>query len=137
MALIACPDCGHQVSDQAPACVNCGRPILPTAAVTEICEVSLRRLRGLGLIRQPLWVLEARAISPAGIRLVDAQEYNSNNEGTEHQGDKKEFHSAVAVLTNRLLAAGWVPVGSTHAGGSVMLPRFQRMPPVTGARGPL
>ena len=25
MALIKCPDCGRDVSDQAPACINCGR----------------------------------------------------------------------------------------------------------------
>lgn len=25
MALLACPDCGHNCSDQAPACPNCGR----------------------------------------------------------------------------------------------------------------
>lgn len=27
MALIECPDCGHEVSDQAVACPHCGRPI--------------------------------------------------------------------------------------------------------------
>ena len=27
MALIRCPECGREVSDQAPACVGCGRPI--------------------------------------------------------------------------------------------------------------
>lgn len=27
MALITCPDCGKQVSDMAPACPNCGRPL--------------------------------------------------------------------------------------------------------------
>jgi hypothetical protein len=27
MALIQCPDCQAQVSDQAPACPKCGRPI--------------------------------------------------------------------------------------------------------------
>lgn len=27
MALINCPDCGKEVSDQAPTCPNCGRPI--------------------------------------------------------------------------------------------------------------
>ena len=27
MALINCPDCGKEVSDQAPACPGCGRPI--------------------------------------------------------------------------------------------------------------
>jgi hypothetical protein len=26
MALIQCPDCGKQISDAAPTCVNCGRP---------------------------------------------------------------------------------------------------------------
>lgn len=27
MALISCPDCGKEVSEQAPACPNCGRPM--------------------------------------------------------------------------------------------------------------
>ena len=27
MALIACPDCGKQVSSEAPSCPSCGRPI--------------------------------------------------------------------------------------------------------------
>lgn len=26
MALTTCPDCGNEISDQAPACPNCGRP---------------------------------------------------------------------------------------------------------------
>lgn len=31
MALINCPDCNHQVSDAAPACPSCGRPIAGAA----------------------------------------------------------------------------------------------------------
>ena len=27
MGLIACPDCQTEVSDQAPNCINCGRPL--------------------------------------------------------------------------------------------------------------
>jgi len=27
VALITCPDCGHSVSDRAPVCVQCGRPL--------------------------------------------------------------------------------------------------------------
>jgi len=27
MALINCPDCDKEVSDQAPTCPNCGRPL--------------------------------------------------------------------------------------------------------------
>lgn len=30
MALITCPDCQKQISDLAPACPNCGRPIAET-----------------------------------------------------------------------------------------------------------
>ena len=26
MALVRCPECGHQVSSQAPACPSCGYP---------------------------------------------------------------------------------------------------------------
>jgi uncharacterized membrane protein YvbJ len=32
MALTTCPDCGKEVSSQAPVCPNCGRPI--SASVT-------------------------------------------------------------------------------------------------------
>ena len=27
MALIKCPECGKEISDQAPACPNCGYPM--------------------------------------------------------------------------------------------------------------
>ena len=29
MGLIECLDCGNQVSDQAPSCIHCGRPLSP------------------------------------------------------------------------------------------------------------
>lgn len=32
MALLKCPDCGHDLSDAAPACPNCGRPNSAVAA---------------------------------------------------------------------------------------------------------
>ncbi len=31
MALTKCPDCGREVSDQATACIQCGRPIKPVS----------------------------------------------------------------------------------------------------------
>ena len=34
MGLIACPDCGRQVSDQAPACPQCARPMAAAPAPT-------------------------------------------------------------------------------------------------------
>lgn len=36
MPLVTCPDCGKQVSDQAAACIDCGRPIkVVTTAVSD------------------------------------------------------------------------------------------------------
>ena len=32
MALVICPDCGNELSDQAPACPKCGRPTARAAA---------------------------------------------------------------------------------------------------------
>lgn len=32
MALIKCPDCGKELSDAAPSCIQCGRPMLPVPA---------------------------------------------------------------------------------------------------------
>ena len=29
MGLTTCPDCGKSISDQAPACLQCGRPMVP------------------------------------------------------------------------------------------------------------
>jgi len=43
MALINCPDCGTEVSDAAPACPKCGRPI---ASVPSPANVSGERTRG-------------------------------------------------------------------------------------------
>lgn len=38
MALVRCPDCAREVSDAAPACIGCGRPLRARSA-------RLRRLR--------------------------------------------------------------------------------------------
>lgn len=35
MALIKCPDCGKEFSDQAPACPNCGRPNITTDSTAQ------------------------------------------------------------------------------------------------------
>lgn len=67
MALIACPDCGNQISDLAPTCPRCGRPAEPLAPVSTLapqhvepvpetftfrcpgCSVTLRAAKGTTL----------------------------------------------------------------------------------------
>lgn len=39
MGLVECSDCGHEVSDAAEACPNCGRPMQHTARKPEPQEV--------------------------------------------------------------------------------------------------
>ena len=36
MALIACPECGHQVSSAAPSCPGCGAPIAGAAELSAV-----------------------------------------------------------------------------------------------------
>src|SRR6476619_5935030 len=44
MPLIECPDCGKQISDAAPACIHCGRPINGTTGISVTSLVDAARL---------------------------------------------------------------------------------------------
>jgi hypothetical protein len=61
MPLVACPDCGSQVSTLAPACPTCGRPMAPLKTVG---DTTLRRNRGCAdlLIWGPLLLAATGAI---------------------------------------------------------------------------
>lgn len=52
MALISCPDCGAQVSDTAPACVACGRPI-----AAQVIEQTAKRWKQAQLVAFALVVV--------------------------------------------------------------------------------
>lgn len=47
MALIKCPDCGKEISDKAPVCPNCGRPIAPTGIYSFLSQ---RWVKIIGII---------------------------------------------------------------------------------------
>lgn len=47
MALITCPDCGKQLSDQAPACPNCGRP-MKKKPIDKRVRISIPNTEALG-----------------------------------------------------------------------------------------
>ncbi len=55
MALIRCPECGHQISDQAIACPECGYPLNNSNSDTdkrlqELREQDKKLLRKFGLL---------------------------------------------------------------------------------------
>ena len=45
MALIRCPDCNREVSDAAPSCPGCGRPIAKAHAPATPVEVEQEALK--------------------------------------------------------------------------------------------
>lgn len=51
MALVPCPDCGKQVSDQAASCIGCGRPLhdhlvaSPAAGSAKAAEKGMQRAK--------------------------------------------------------------------------------------------
>lgn len=45
MAIIACPECGANVSDKAPACIQCGAP-LASASETHAAGAPLTTMQG-------------------------------------------------------------------------------------------
>lgn len=72
MALVACPDCGTQVSDLAPACPRCARPVAaplpqrpqhvivrskPEAQVTQLIGgcIALASLPTCAIAESPIW----------------------------------------------------------------------------------
>ena len=124
MALVKCPDCGRDISDQAPACIGCGRPQEVQAEPVEVCEVTLRLITG-GVLRAQ-WALEAHAMTPDGVRLITSCDYHSDNAVADYQGEAAGFQEARARITSQLLRAGWEPTGSVGVGGSITLPQFQR-----------
>ena len=40
MALISCPECGKEVSDQAPACIHCGYPLSSAAPYADFRPIT-------------------------------------------------------------------------------------------------
>lgn len=59
MPLITCPDCQREISDSAPACPGCGRPMALTASERLVNTPYVRRSRFsfLALVRRLLVVL--------------------------------------------------------------------------------
>jgi DNA-directed RNA polymerase subunit RPC12/RpoP len=50
MGLVACPDCGHRVSQKAPACVKCGAPIAAQTIEATGKKWKLMQLSGVALL---------------------------------------------------------------------------------------
>ena len=67
MALIECPDCGKKVSDAAPACIHCGRPMAavskPSQAQAPVAPVGQGRTSGASYVCRNCGSTDVRKLS--------------------------------------------------------------------------
>jgi hypothetical protein len=74
MALIKCEDCGHDVSERAPACPNCGAPIATAASQADVPDkVTVEGEDFIGTKAQ-LTALAVRAIQSLNYKVDSADE---------------------------------------------------------------
>ena len=57
MSLLKCPDCRSSVSDQAPACPQCGRPFAREASARRPAQVIEKTRKGWKALRALGWLL--------------------------------------------------------------------------------
>jgi hypothetical protein len=50
MGLIQCPDCKKEISDQATACIYCGRPLTVIQPEVQTVELTSKRYKGQQLL---------------------------------------------------------------------------------------
>src|SRR5216683_1649058 len=50
MALIKCSECNKEISDQAPACPNCGKPTRPRTVAAVLIELTSKKWKRIKLI---------------------------------------------------------------------------------------
>jgi membrane protein YdbS with pleckstrin-like domain len=90
MAVISCPDCGHDVSTLAPACPNCGRPSpaakMATPAAPPLPEETLWR-------GGPAWTLLIGHIAAIVVTLVAVPVI--------------AYYAAQALADPRVVGIGW------------------------------
>ncbi|MGB9357260.1 MAG: DUF4190 domain-containing protein [Acidimicrobiia bacterium] len=74
MALVSCPDCGHEVSTEAPACPNCGRPWpgrqMGTPVAAPPLPVKPPSYNGFAITSFVLGLLGLLCLQPLGIGAV-------------------------------------------------------------------
>lgn len=89
MAIIKCPECGHEISSEATSCPNCGRPFEANHGRDEKEGTSLRGGSIIGLIGGASFVAFMVAISTGSLS-------NSTSQGSG--GVDITFQSATSVV---------------------------------------
>ena len=115
MAIIKCPECGHQVSDHAKTCPSCGVDIAGnivrcpecgelTFAYNDMCPVCHHALKSGTAVRQQSAGSEADTPRPA-MRQQFVSNNSTPNSAPQNEEDKKGRHPVAVALVFALVAS--------------------------------
>lgn len=76
MALIKCPECGKEISDQALSCPNCGYSLKKQKIQFDISKIKYDKKIWLGFGICAVVIICLLAVKPIGIMIKDAQALN-------------------------------------------------------------
>jgi hypothetical protein len=114
MPLIACPDCTREISDAAPSCIHCGRPMVPRTQESPVPPPPAEVLQGGETARGFGWAVSAVGVVWLIIALsmdttVTTGAYDVHNVGLMND---KQIHVIAAIAT---VLAGLMLVGIGYA----------------------
>lgn len=127
MALIKCPDCGKDVSDAAPSCANCGRPIATQQPPKGAASKKKNSPLALGclvvlLIFLGLWVISAIFTGGSARRPVPSPEKTESTFSLDPQleliGFNWHIEYGYAVLEGQVRNLSPKPIANVAAVGS-------------------
>jgi tRNA_anti-like len=97
MAIIACQECTHQVSDRAASCPNCGAPIAPVRTKPRgkrIISRVLSTLAALWMVAATLWVI-ATIMAPNQIGMIRASVQRVEQSKSTHRSALADHTSSM------------------------------------------
>lgn len=90
MALIKCPECGKEISDQAGACPNCGFPIGQSAPAQEPAQQEEEKKGFFKRLYEQSQEMEAAKQAKKGLRCPKCKSHNIDL--WDPNANTKEFH---------------------------------------------
>ena len=126
MPLIYCPECGHEISNAAVACPNCGRPINANPVVERKVVVAHDRPRQDGI---PTWAIATIAILGVLVLFVLFAMWGRTPDDAANERVKVNVQQPSSVNRQTLDGPSSVTTVPSTSSGSISVPSSQTTVP--------
>lgn len=116
MATIKCPDCGREVSDQAPTCPGCGRPIA-RPQIQQNVQPPKAKSTTLSILAFVFSIIGCTFVIGGILAIIDL--IKNKNDGQKHWG------SYVALVLCALFTIGAIGYGSSNTESTVPVQKVE------------